>query len=129
MAKNVFAKSGREKSVYYVGKIMLGKDLVDTGLTTAQFKSNKVLAEALDRGIIAVGLPDDEETQDTNSDANAGDDKDNSNEDSQDDNDYGLPETLDELKEVADSYGIDYGATIKEAGLTKKIIAHLDSAE
>ena len=121
---NVFAKSGRKNSVFYIGKILLASDFVDTGLTNAEFKSNKMLSDAVDKGVILVGLPDDTENTD-NEQENAGDTG-TTNEDSQTD-DYGLPTDLDELKEIADNYGIDYGATIKEAGLSKKIKAYIDA--
>jgi len=165
---NVFAKSGREKSVFYIGKILLDDEFRDTGLTNAEFKANKVLADAVDKGVVLVGLYDDDDVEDTDSDvANAGDTG-GTNADGQtginpDDDtdaddyglptdldelkeiaddyglptdldelkeiadDYGLPTDLDELKEIADNYGIEYGATIKEKGLSKKIQDYIDA--
>ena len=128
---NIFAKSGRKNSVFYIGKILLDDEFRDTGLTNAEFKSNKVLADAVDKGVVLVGLPDDDvkdtDTDTANDDSKDANDTGGTNEDSQDDTDYGLPTDLDELKEIADNYGIEYGATIKEKGLSKKIQDYIDA--
>ena len=114
---NVFAKSGRKKSVFNLGKIVLGQEFVDTGLTTAEFKANKVLTDALDKGVIIVGLPDDKESKE--------DTKDNDTDTATDTDNDGLPDDKESLVEIAKSYGLEFNPQLGVKKLKILITEHI----
>jgi len=51
----VFARSNRKGEHFRVGKLYFNEKFINTKMLPSQFKANKVLADAVDKGVIQVG--------------------------------------------------------------------------